>query len=111
MSSELQRQHENMNTYSMIMYLKEMFDEVSRTKRYETTKELLYCKMTGSSSMNTHISKMIGYIEKLDQLGFVMDHELNANLVLSSLPLKLFAIYYELSHKQVLSHYELYNKK
>jgi len=61
--------------------------------------------------MNTHVSKMIGYIEKLDQLGFVMDHELNANLVLSSLPLKLFAIYYELSHKQVLSHYELYNKK
>ena len=61
--------------------------------------------------MNTHVSKMIGYIEKLDQLGFVMDHELNANLVLSSLPLKLFAIYYKLSHKQVLSHYELYNKK
>jgi len=111
MSSKLQKQHENMNIYTMIMYLKEIFDKVSRTKRYETTKELFHCKMTGSSSVNTHVSKMIGYIEKLDQFSFFMDDELNANLVLQSLPLKFFMVYYELSHKQVLSHYKLSNKK
>jgi hypothetical protein len=29
---------------------------------------------------------MIGYIEKLGQLGFVIDHELSVDLVLESLP-------------------------
>ena len=29
---------------------------------------------------------MITYIEKLDQLGFVMDHELSIELILQSLP-------------------------
>ena len=36
--------------------------------------------------MNTHVLKMITYIEKLDQLGFVMDHELSIELILQSLP-------------------------
>jgi hypothetical protein len=43
---------------------------------------------------------MIGYIEKLGQLGFFMDHELSVDLVFQSPP-KLFPIYYELSHEQV----------
>jgi hypothetical protein len=42
--------------------------------------------MTEGSSVNTYILKIIGYIEKLGQLGFVMDHELNVDLVLQSLP-------------------------
>jgi hypothetical protein len=42
--------------------------------------------MTEGSSVNTHVLKMIGYIKKLDQLGFVMDHELSVDLVLHSLP-------------------------
>jgi hypothetical protein len=36
--------------------------------------------------MNTHVLKMISYIEKLDQLGFVIDHELSIELILQSLP-------------------------
>jgi hypothetical protein len=35
--------------------------------------------------VNTHVFKMIGYIEKLDQLGFVIDHKLSVDLVLQSL--------------------------
>jgi hypothetical protein len=42
--------------------------------------------MTEGSSVNTHVLKMIGYIKKLDQLGFVIDHELSVDLVLHSLP-------------------------
>ena len=75
-----------MNAYTIIMHLKELFDEASKIERYETSKKLFCCKMTEGSSVNTHILKMIGYIEKLGQLGFVMDHELNVNLVLQSLP-------------------------
>ncbi|XP_021665213.2 uncharacterized protein LOC110653749 [Hevea brasiliensis] len=42
--------------------------------------------MIEGSSVNVHILKMIGYIKKLDQLGFVMDHKLSIDLVLQSLP-------------------------
>jgi hypothetical protein len=35
--------------------------------------------------VNTHVLKMIGYIKKLNQLGFVMDHKLSVDLVLQSL--------------------------
>jgi hypothetical protein len=88
-SPKLQRQRENMDAYNIIMHLKKLFDEASRTKRYETFKELFYCKMTRGSLVNTHVLKMIDYIKKLSQLGFVMDHELTINLVLQSLPQNL----------------------
>ena len=58
MTPELQRQHENMD-------VSQLFDATSRTKRYETIKELLCYKITDSSLMNIHVLKMIGYIEKL----------------------------------------------
>jgi len=86
MSPELQRQYENIDAYDMIMYLKELFDEASRTKRYEISKELFRCKMIEGSLVNTHVLKMINYIEKLSQLGFVMDNELSIDLVLQPLP-------------------------
>jgi hypothetical protein len=85
MSPELQRQYENIDAYDMIMYLKELFDEASRTKRYEISKELFRCKMIEGSLVNTHVLKMINYIEKLSQLGFVMDNELSIDLVLQPL--------------------------
>jgi len=53
---------------------------------YETSKKLFCCMMIEGSSVNTHVLKMIGYIKKLDQLGFVIDHELSVDLVLHSLP-------------------------
>jgi len=66
MSPELQGQHENMDAHIII---------------YENSKELFRCKMTKGSLVNTHVLKIIGYIEKLGQLGFVMDHELSVGLV------------------------------
>ena len=35
--------------------------------------------------MNIFVLKMIGYIEKLGQLGFIIDHELSVDLVLQLL--------------------------
>ncbi|KAM7510984.1 hypothetical protein LguiB_009859 [Lonicera macranthoides] len=86
MSSELQKQHEGMNAHTIILHLKELYDEQSRTERYETSKKLYRCTMAEGSSVSAHVLKMIGYIEKLGQLGFVMDHELSMDLVLQSLP-------------------------
>jgi hypothetical protein len=55
MSPELQRQHENMNVYIMIMHLKELFDDANRNERYKTSKELFRCKMKGGSLVNTYV--------------------------------------------------------
>ena len=85
-SPKLQGQHEDINAYTMIMHLKYLFDKASRTDKYETSNELFRYKITNSSSVNTHVLKMISYIEKLSQLGFVMDRELSVDLVLYSLP-------------------------
>ena len=81
-SPELQKQHEHMDAHTMIMHLKELFDEINRTEMYKTSKELFRYKMIKSSSVNTHVLKLISYIEKLGQLSFVMDHELSVDLVL-----------------------------
>jgi hypothetical protein len=60
-----------MNAHTIIIHLKESFDEASRIERYENSKELFRCKMTKGSLVNNHVPKIIGYIEKLGQLGFV----------------------------------------
>ena len=44
MSSELQKDLENMEAYDMIFNLKEMFQQQARQERYETTKALHSCK-------------------------------------------------------------------
>jgi len=66
----------------MIMHLKELFDAASKTETYETSKVLSRYKMTNGFSKNNHVLKIIGYIKKLGQLSFVMDHELSVDLVL-----------------------------
>jgi hypothetical protein len=81
---ELQTQYENMDVHIIIMYLKELFYVTSRTKSYETSKELFHCKMAKGSSMNTYLLRMIDYFKKLDHLNFVMDLESSVDLVLQS---------------------------
>ena len=41
--------------------------------------------MQEGSSVSTHVLKMIGYIERLEALGFKMDKDLYLDLVLQSL--------------------------
>jgi len=90
---EVRNEHHDDNEQTVFFYIsqyitrtskvtRELFDKVSRTEKYETSKELFHCKMIEGSLVNTHVLKMIGYIEKLRQWGFVMDYELNVNLVL-----------------------------
>ena len=86
MSSELQKDLENMEAYDMIFNLKEMFQQQARQERYETTKALHSCKMAKGASVNAHVLKMKGYIEHLDRLGFPLSQELGTDLILNSLP-------------------------
>ena len=86
MSPELQKQHEHMDAPTILLHLKELFEEQSRTERYEISKALFCCRMVEGTSAMQHGLKMNGYIERLVSLGFVMDAELSVDLILQSLP-------------------------
>ena len=86
MSSELQKDLENMEAYNMIFNLKEMFQQQARQERYETTKALNSYKMAEGASVSAHVLKMKGYIEHLDRLGFPLSQELETDLILNSFP-------------------------
>lgn len=75
MNFEVQKQHEMMASLSVIVHIKELFDTQIRSERYETSKELFWCKMVEQSSISVNIQLMIGFIEKLAQLGYVQDNE------------------------------------
>ena len=74
MSSELQKQHEYMNAYDIMVHLQDLFGARSRSKKYEISKELFTCRMAKGTLVIALVLKMIGYIEKLNQLNCVMDH-------------------------------------
>ncbi|XP_038706913.1 uncharacterized protein LOC120002286 [Tripterygium wilfordii] len=86
MNSELQKQHENMEAFEMIEHLKKLFQEQARQERYDISKALFQCRMVEGSSVNSHVLKMIGYIEDLERLGFKLNKDLATDLVLQSLP-------------------------
>ncbi|MCR4790616.1 MAG: DDE-type integrase/transposase/recombinase, partial [Treponemataceae bacterium] len=86
MNNELQRQHDSMDTHSILLNLKELYGEQSRTARYEISKQLFRARMIEGSSVQDHCLKVIDLITRLSQLGFAMDSELSQDLILQSLP-------------------------
>ena len=85
MMPKLQKQHEHMDLYSIILYLKEMLQEQARFERYETSKELFQSKMAKGSPIAPHVIHTMGLIENLEQLGFIMDNDLYIDLIFQSL--------------------------
>ena len=86
MSNELQRQHDNMEPKTILTHLKELFGEQSRTERYEISKKIFRNRMSEGASVQTHVLRMIEWIERLAVLGFKMDKDLSIDLILQSLP-------------------------
>ncbi|XP_074323914.1 uncharacterized protein LOC141660826 [Apium graveolens] len=70
MNPELQKQHEHMDAYTILVHLQDLYDVEGRTSRYEISKELFYSKMAERTSVNEHVLKMINLIESLGQLDF-----------------------------------------
>ncbi|KAK8564677.1 hypothetical protein V6N12_058260 [Hibiscus sabdariffa] len=70
----------------MIQNLKEIYEGQARQERYETSKALFQCKMSEGSSVGAHVIKMMGYIQTLEKLGFALNDELAADVILQSLP-------------------------
>nr|XP_027124246.1 uncharacterized protein LOC113740935 [Coffea arabica] len=102
MTPQLQQQHMNMGAYDIVQHLRELFEQQSRTVRYDTSKELFRCKMAEGAPVAPHVLKIIGLIEKLAELGFKMDQELNVDLVLQSLPdsFSQFVMNYQMNNLQ-----------
>ena len=73
MESELQKQLMEMEAYTMIGHLKEMFQEKARIERFNTIRALLSCKLTASGSVSPHVLKMKGHLEHLDKLGLKIE--------------------------------------
>ena len=100
MTNELQRQHESMDVLSIIQNLKELYGEQSRTARYEISKQLFRARMTEGTSIQEHVLKIIDLITRLGQLGFIMDGELNQDLILQITPRVIQSVCSQLSHEQ-----------
>ena len=87
MNNELQRQHEKMGTAKdILIHLQELYGEQSRTARYEISKELFRTRLTEGADVSVHVLKMINMIERLENLDFSMDANIQTDLILQSLP-------------------------
>ncbi|CAJ2644951.1 unnamed protein product [Trifolium pratense] len=86
MTSELQKQHEEMNAFDMIEHLKTLYQEQARIERFEVSKALFQAKLAEGSPVSPHVLKMIGYVGNLAKLGFPLGDELATDLILQSLP-------------------------
>ena len=84
MSDELQKTHEDMDAQSMIAHLKELYATSLHNVRFQVSCALFQTRYKGGS-VSEHVLKMIGYIEKLASLGFLMDHEIGQDLIPQSL--------------------------
>ena len=58
----------------------------SRTARYEISKELFRTRLTEGVDVSVHVLKIINMIERLENLDFSMDANLQTDLILQSLP-------------------------
>jgi len=86
MSSNLQRQHEDMNPSEIIEHLKKMYGGQSRTARYQLSKTLFRSSLSENDQVGPHVLKMIDLIEQLEKLGCNIGKELSQDLILQSLP-------------------------
>ena len=86
MESELQKQHMEIEAYTMLGHLKEMFQEKARIERFNTIRALLSYKLIASGSISPHILKMKGHLEHLDKIGLKIEQQLVVDIILQSLP-------------------------
>ena len=86
MDSNLQKQLMEMDAYTIIGHLKEIFQEKAKIERFSTIKALLSYKLTAGSLVAPHVLKMKGHLEDLQRLGLKIEQELAIDIILQSLP-------------------------
>ena len=86
MASELQRKYLEYAPKKMIEQLSKAFEESARKERYRTTLAFIGCKMAEGTSVNLHMLKMMGYLEKLEKLKAPIPGDIAEDIILGSLP-------------------------
>ena len=83
----LQKQCQGLVTaQDMILHLKEMFGEESRSARQTFMKYLMSTQTTEGTLVQEYVLKMIYFINKLDMINVEMDSETKVDAILASLP-------------------------
>ena len=70
----------------MMLHLKEMFGEQSRSAQQTAMKNLMSTKMVEGTPVREHVLKMISFINELDMLGAKINSETQVDAILASLP-------------------------
>ena len=63
-----------------------MFEEAPRVEKSRLAKELFNMKLDEGQPVRPHVQKMIGLIEQLEKLGYVLPLDAQTDLILFSLP-------------------------
>jgi hypothetical protein len=70
----------------MVVALKDMFATQARTERFNVSKAFVECKLAEGTPVGPHVIKMVGYVQRLEKLGFPLGKELPIDFILTSLP-------------------------
>ena len=81
MDSNLQKKLMEIDAYTIIGHLKEIFQEKAKIERFSTVKVLLSCKLT-NGSVGPHVIKMKGHLEDLQRLSLKIEQELAIDIIL-----------------------------
>ena len=83
----LQKQCQGLVTaQDMILHLKEMFGEESRSARQTSMKYLMFIQTIEGTLVQEHVLKMIYFINKVDMIDVELDSETKVDAILASLP-------------------------
>jgi hypothetical protein len=83
---DLQMQFESVHVHDMVAALNDMFATQARTERFNVSKGFVECKLAESVPVGPHVIKMVGYVQRLEKLGFPLGKELSIDFIFTSLP-------------------------
>ncbi|KAL4304451.1 hypothetical protein GQ457_10G008790 [Hibiscus cannabinus] len=102
------KQHEDMVVYEMIQNLKEIYEGQARQERYETSKALFFShffEVEERDIIETHVIKIMGYIQMLEKLGFPLKDELVTD---NGYDFRIDPFYFEI---EIFSHFLLHTPR
>ena len=85
MEPDLQMQFESYHVYELVVALRDMFQTQARTERFNVSKAFVECKLAEGAPVGPHVIKMVGYVQRLEKLGFPLGQELATDFILMSL--------------------------
>jgi hypothetical protein len=85
MEPTLQEQFIDMDAYSMMRQLREMFQKQSRLERFETSKAIMDMRLEKGKPVGPHVRQMIRLMGKLAKLGFPYSQQTATDTILHSL--------------------------